>query len=327
MANSLRWGFMGLGGISVSSLSDFRIAGINVVAVGSRSESKAKEYASEHSVARHYGSYQDLVADKELDVVYIATTHNAHFENTKLALAAGKHVLLEKPFTLNAAQAIELVSLAREKGLFLMEAMWTRFLPSHRTLFEKLHEGIIGDPLYLIADHNQYIPKERAARLHDPELGGGSLIDLAVYPISFSQRIFGTPESIQAAASLMSGDIDESVATIFSYSSGRQAVTHSSLRVAGPVRAFVLGTKGRVEMDKPFYEQSSFNVYDNTDKLLYSYQDKIEGRGLQYQALEVESCIAAGKTESSIMSLDDTIAVMKIMDEIRSQTGIKYPGI
>ena len=327
MSQKLRWGFMGLGGISLISLKDFRIAGLDVVAAGSRSMEKAKKYAEDNSISKAYGSYQDLVDDPDIDVIYIATTHNAHHENTRLALESGKHVLLEKPFTLNAAQAKDLADFAKSKRLFLMEAMWTRFLPTHVDLFKKLSEGIIGTPLYLIADHNQHIPRERAQRLHEPELGGGSLIDLAVYPISFSHRIFGNPESIQAAASLMPGNIDEAVATIFSYSGGRQAVTHSSLRVSGPIRAFLLGTEGRVEMDKSFYEQTSYTVFDQDDKVIYRYEDKIEGRGMQYQAIEVERCISEGLTESPIMTLDQTVQIMAIMDEIRNQTGIIYPGV
>jgi predicted dehydrogenase len=327
MTEKLRWGIMGPGGITITFVQDCRLVGIEFAAVASRSIDRATAYASKYSIAKAYGSYEELVADPDLDVIYIATTHNAHFENAKLALGAGKHVLLEKPFTLDANQAKALASLAAEKDVFLMEAMWTRFLPNHVALFSKLQEGLIGNPLYVLADHNQFIPKERAARLHDSALGGGSLIDLGIYPISFAHRVFGKPDVIRASASLMPGNIDESVAAIFEYSGGRQSLVHSSLRVNGPIRAFVLGDKGRVELEKPFYEHSGFTIYDMDDKAIFRYDGNIEGRGMQFQALEVEKCIRAGLRQSPIMSLDETIEIMEVMDQIRQQTGIEYSGV
>jgi predicted dehydrogenase len=327
MTEKLRWGIMGPGGITLTILHDFRLVGIQFDAVGSRSIDRATAYATKHSIAKAYGSYEELVADPDLDVIYIATTHNAHFENAKLALNARKHVLLEKPFTLDAKEAKALAALAKEKDVFLMEAMWTRFLPNHVAVFEKIQEGLIGKPLYVIADHNQFLPKEKAPRLHDSALGGGSLIDLGVYPISFAHRVFGKPETIKATATLMPGNIDESVAAIFEYAEGQNAVVHSSLRVNGPIRAFVLGDKGRIELDKPFYEHSSFTVYDQEDNVLFRYDGNIEGRGMQYQALEVERCIRAGLRQSPIMSLDETIEIMEVMDQIRQQTGIEYSGV
>lgn len=326
MSTKLNWAIMGPGSISVAFLNDIRLAGLQVSAVGSRSIDRANTFAARHGIPNAYGSYEELVADNQVDIVYIASTNNAHFGNAKLALNAGKHVLLEKPFTLDAAQATELVRIARSKNVFLMEAMWTRFLPNHTVLFEKLADGIIGEPLYLMADHNQNLPKGSFPRLHDPALGGGSLLDLGVYPISLAHRLFGNPARIQASASLMAGNVDESVASILDYSGGRQAVLHSSLRSTGPVKAFILGTSGRIEMDKSFYGFSPFTAFDFDDNVIFQYEGNIEGRGMQYQALEVEGCIASGLIESPIMSLDETIQIMEVMDEIRSLTGIEYQG-
>lgn len=326
MNGKLRWGMMGPGEITLTILRDFGHAGITFDAVGSRSIDRAKAYSQTHGIAKFYGSYEALVSDQELDVIYIATTHNAHFENAKLALSAKKHVLLEKPFTLNAIQAKALAQLAKDNDVFLMEAMWTRFLPNHTTLFEKIGEGLIGEPLYLIADHNQHLPKDLVPRLYDSSLGGGSLIDLGVYPISFAHRIFGSPTKVQASASLLPAGIDEAVAAIFDYPGGKQAIVHSSMRVSGPTRAFVLGDKGRIELEKSFYEHSSFTVYDLNDKEIYKYEGNIEGRGMQFQALEVERCIRAGLRQSPTMSLDETIEIMEVMDQIRQQTGIEYSG-
>jgi predicted dehydrogenase len=299
---------------------------MHLEAVGSRSLDRAESYAKKHSISSAYGSYEELVADPHVDIVYIATTNNAHFANAKLALSSGKHVLLEKPFTLDAAQAMELVGISRSNNVFLMEAMWTRFLPNHSVLFEKLNQGLIGTPLYLFADHNQNLPKHSHQRLYDPALGGGSLLDLGVYPISLAHRLFGKPSRIQASAALMDGNIDESFGAIFEYSGGRQALLHSSIRTAGPVKAFILGDAGRIEMEKSFYEHSTFTAFDLEDNVLFEYEGNIEGRGMQYQALEVERCVTAGLNESPTMSLDETIQIMEVMDQIRSLTGIEYSG-
>lgn len=326
MNQKLKWAIMGPGDISVAFLNDLRLAGMHLEAVGSRSLDRAESYAKKHSISSAYGSYEELVADPHVDIVYIATTNNAHFANAKLALSSGKHVLLEKPFTLDAAQAMELVGISRSKNVFLMEAMWTRFLPNHSVLFEKLDQGLIGTPLYLFADHNQNLPKHSHQRLYDPALGGGSLLDLGVYPISLAHRLFGKPSRIQASAALMDGNIDESVGAIFEYSGGREALLHSSIRTAGPVKAFILGDAGRIEMEKSFYEHSTFTAFDLEDNVLFEYEGNIEGRGMQYQALEVERCVTAGLNESPTMSLDETVQIMEVMDQIRSLTGIEYSG-
>ncbi len=326
MSQKLSWAIMGPGDISVAFLNDLRLAGMRLDAVGSRSLERAESYAKRHSISRAYGSYEELVRDPDIDVVYISTTNNAHFANAKLALGSGKSVLLEKPFTLDAAQARELVEIARSSNLFLMEAMWTRFLPNHFVLFEKLNQGLIGNPLYLFADHNQNLPRDKHPRLYDSALGGGSLLDLGVYPISLAHRVFGKPSRIQASAVLMQGDIDEAFGAILDYQGGRQALVHSSLKSTGPVKAFILGDAGRIEMEKSFYEHSSFTVFDLNDNILFQYEGNIEGRGMQYQALEVERCITAGLIESPTMSLDETVQIMEVMDQIRSLTGIKYTG-
>ncbi len=326
MNHKLKWAIMGPGDISVEFLNDLRLAGMHLEAVGSRSLDRAQSYARKHSINRAYGSYEELVADQDIDVVYISTTNNAHFANAKLALSSGKNVLLEKPFTLDAAQAKELVGISRSNNVFLMEAMWTRFLPNHQTLFEKLEQGLIGKPLYLLADHNQNLQKYSLPRLYESALGGGSLLDLGVYPISLAHRLFGNPTRILASASLMPGNVDESMGAILEYSGGRQALLHSGIRSAGPIRAFVIGDAGRIEMEKSFHEHSTFTVFDLDDNILFEYEGNIEGRGMQYQALEVERCISEGLIESPTMSLDETVQIMEVMDQIRNQTGIEFSG-
>lgn len=326
MVGVLRWGFLGPGSISEVTLADFKLAGIRVDAVASRSLDRAENYAKKHNLAKAYGSYQELADDDEIDVIYIATTNSAHYENAMLCLEAGKHVLLEKPFTLNQNQAKEIAALAKSEGCFVMEAMWTRFLPNHTRLFEILDEGTIGEVLYLSADHNQLLPVEKVPRLHDSALGGGSLLDLGIYPISFAHRIFGRPTRILASAVMMPGQIDESMTAIFEYSGPKRAMWQSSIRSNGSVWASIQGTLGRIELEKSFYQVSPFSVFDSEDRLIERFDTKIEGRGMHLQALEVERCIEAGLSESPIMSLDETIEIMGVMDEIRALTGIKYSG-
>ena len=326
MTQTIRWGFLAPGGIAQVIANDFKLNGLHIEAVASRSLEKAQAFASKWSIPKAYGSYLELVADPNVDVIYISSVHNLHLEHALLAINAGKSVLIEKPFTLNAKQAQQIIDAATAKGVFAMEAMWTRFLPNHIRLFEILKADTIGQIRALIADHDQYLPESIAPRLHQPELGGGSIIDVGVYPISLASRVFGPPERILASASLDGQGLDKSTAMIFDYEGGAKALLHSSIEVAGPVRASIIGTRGRIEMHKSFYENSAFEVFDNHDRVIERFEAKIIGRGMHYQALEVEQQVRAGNLVSPIMSLTETLEIMKTMDGVRAQIGVRYPG-
>ena len=326
MAQRPRWGILGTGGIAKLFTRDILGEGLKVTAVGSRTKEGAEAFGSAFGIQSRHGSYEALLADPEVDIVYVSTPHPFHHPNALAALRAGKHVLVEKPFTINAKEAGELVRTAREKGFFLMEAMWTRFLPTFERLRDIIAAGTIGDIAVVLADHNQFLPIEKAQRLHLPELGGGALLDLGVYPISFAQSLLGSPARIQASATLTDLGVDRQTGVILSYDSGAQASLQCGMAALGPNRAFVVGSRGRVEIDSVWYNQSAFTVYSRENEVLERYAAGVRNRGMQYQAFEAERRVLAGEIESPLMSHEASLQVMAIMDEVRSQTGVRYPG-
>ena len=319
------WGILGTGGIAKLFTRDILGEGLAVEAVGSRTKEGAEAFGESFGIARRHGSYEALLADPGVDIVYVSTPHPFHHPNALAALRAGKHVLLEKPFTINAAQARELVETARAKGLFLMEAMWTRFLPTFRRLREIIASGTIGEVVAVLADHNQYLPMEKAPRLHLPELGGGALLDLGVYPITLAHLFLGAPERVQASATLTELKVDRQMSLILSYASGAQASLQCSMSALGPNRAFVVGSLGRVEIESVWYNQSAFTVYSRDGEAVERYAETVRNRGMQYQAFEAERCMLAGEIESPLMSHAASLEIMEIMDDARAQTGVKYP--
>jgi predicted dehydrogenase len=321
--SGLRWGFLSAGGIATAVADDFRIAGITIQAVGARELSKANEFADKFGIPNRHQGYVALVNDPEVDVVYVSTPHPWHHQHALLALNAGKHVLLEKPFTINAREAQEIKDLAASKGLFVQEAMWSRFLPSMDAIFEVINSGILGEIRLVTADHSQYLP--HIPRLWEPELGGGALLDLGIYPVSFAVRVLGFPKAFAARATLTSDRVDETTSMIFEYEGGAQASLTACMSAAGPVTAAVVGTFGRIEIDQTFYNQTSFRVYNQGGEVIQSYSEKIAGVGRQYQGLHLEKCVAAGLKESPVMSISESVEIMKLMDAIRAEIGVKYP--
>jgi len=319
----LRWGFLSAGGIATAVADDFRIAGITIQAVGARDLTKANEFADKFGIPNRHQGYEALVNDPEVDAIYVSTPHPWHHKHALLALNAGKHVLLEKPFTINAREAQEIKDLAAAKNLFVLEAMWSRFLPSMDAIFTVIDSGILGEIKLVIADHSQYLPD--VLRLWDPNLGGGALLDLGIYPVSFAVRVLGLPKVVSAKATLTGQRVDETTSIIFEYESGAQATLTTCMSAAGPVTATVIGTFGRIEIDNSFYSQTSFRVYNQGGEVIQSYDEKIAGVGRQYQGLHLEKCVAAGLRESPILSISESVEIMGLMDAIREQIGVKYP--
>jgi predicted dehydrogenase len=266
------------------------------------------------------------VADPSVDIIYIATPHPQHISAAKLALNAGKHILVEKPFTLNAREAAEIVDLARAKNLVVLEAMWTRFLPHMRRVREIIAAGTLGEIRSIIADHCQKLPDDPKHRLNAPELGGGALLDLGIYPISFAWDILGKPASITATATFRTTGADAQVATLFHYASGVIATTLSSSDSAGTNRASVVGTKGRIEIESIWYSPSSFRVYDNENNVIDAFDGSVTGRGMQFQAKEAERLINSELISSQIMPPSQSVEIMATLDEVRWQIGLRYPG-
>ena len=316
---------MGTGGIAAAQTQDLLAAGHHVAAVGSRALDTANGFAQRFGISGRHGSYKDLAADPAVDIVYVATPHPMHVSGALTAIAAGKHVLVEKPFTVTAGQARKIVDAATQRGVFVMEAMWTRFLPSMERVMELVHGGAIGDPRVVIADHNQYIPRSKAARLHEPSLGGGALLDLGVYPVSLASSIFGTPSRVTARGTLTDQGVDELTAMIFEYHTGAQASLHTGFLTPGPNVATVVGTEGRIELDAVWYTQTAFRRFNRNGVVVEEYRETIPGRGMQFQAREVERCIHAGLLESERMSRSESVAIMETMDEVRRHIGVRYP--
>jgi len=295
-----------------------------VTAVGSRTQASADRFAKQFGIGKAHGSYQALVADPNVDINYIATSHSQHAAAAKIALNAGKHVLVEKAFTINAAEAAEIVDLAAAKQLVVLEAMWTRFLPHMRRIRAIIAAGTIGDIRAVTADHRQKLRDDPTHRLSALELGGGAPLVLGIYPISIAWDLLGRPSSIKAT--FRETGADAQVATIFHYPSGAVATTLSSSDSAGPNRAAVVGTKGRIEIDRVWYAPTTFRVYDNDNTAVETFDASVEGRGMQFQAEEAERLIAGGLTAGEIMLPLQSIDIMRVLDEVRAQIGLRYPG-
>jgi predicted dehydrogenase len=320
-----RWGILGTGGIARLFVADLMLTGHHVVAVGSRSAETAEAFASEFGIAQAHGSYGALVADPSVDLVYVATPHTRHHEDATLALSAGKHVLVEKPFTINATEAESLVSLASEHKLLILEAMWTRWLPHMIAVRNLIADGAIGDIRSIIADHTQKLPADPAHRINALELGGGALLDLGVYPISLASDLLGTPVSIEATATFKETGADAETGILLRHAHGRTAVIYTASNAPGPNRAAIVGTDGRIEIDSVWYTPTSFRLYDADDNVVSTYESEVPGRGMQFQAAEAERLIAAGQLASETLPPSESVSIMATMDQIRQKIGLRYP--
>ena len=326
MATRLRWGILGTGWIADLFVKDLLLTGHQIAAVGSRTQESAKRFASRHGIAKAHGSYQGLAADPNVDIIYVATPHPLHAQNATMALEGGKHVLIEKPFTINGIEARQVVDLARAKNLVVLEAMWTRFLPHMLRIRDIVASGALGKVCSVIADHTRDLPDDPAHRLNALELGGGALLDLGIYPISFAWDILGKPEEIMSMARFKATGADAEVATIFRHAGGALSTSISSSDNGGPNIATILGTQARIDIDTTWYMPTTFRVIDRQDKVIETYVSKVPGRGMQYQADEIERLVTAGKLAGEILPPEESVAIMETLDAIRAQIGLRYPS-
>ncbi|MFD3482096.1 Gfo/Idh/MocA family protein [Streptomyces sp. NPDC058665] len=322
---AIRWGVLATGGIAGRFTADVRrMAGAEVVAVASRSEASAKAFADRFDIPRAYGDWAGLVADPDVDVVYVATPHSAHRAAAGLALEAGKPVLCEKAFTLNSREARELVALAGERGLFLMEAMWMYCSPVIRRMTELIADGAIGEVRTVRADFGLQGPFGPDHRLRDPALGGGALLDLGVYPVSFAQLILGEPDRVQADALLSPEGVDLNTGMLLGWESGATALLSCSVTAATGTTATVTGTAGRIELPSGFFAPETFVLHrDGREPEQHSVESGLTG--MQHEAAEVMRCLRAGETESPLVPLEGSLAVMRTLDAARERVGVRYP--
>jgi len=326
MSTDFRWGILASGGIAQAFARDLSYFNNHIVAaVGSRSQESADTFATEFPGCVAYGSYEDLVNDPTLDAIYVATPHPYHVSNTVLALNAGKPVLCEKPFTINAHEAKQMKAAADANGVALMEAMWARFLPHMHKVREILASGVLGEIWGVEADHGQRLSDYANPRHWEPSLGGGALLDLGIYPISFAHMVLGKPDSITSSATFTDKGVDASSTAIFNYKSGAQAILTSNMMVSTPCRATVCGTLGKIEIDRTFYNPASMRVIMH-DGTTTEYPNDYKGHGLREQAKEFERVVRSGAMNSPILTPDESIEIMGSLDEIRRQIGLIYPS-
>lgn len=363
MLERVRWGILGTGHIAREFARGLHgIPDAELVAVGSRSVQTAGRFAHSLGIPRAYGSYEELVRDVDVDVVYIATPNSAHRDNCLLALGAGKAVLCEKPFAMNAEEAFEVVTAAREKQVFCMEAMWMRFIPLFQETMARLEDGVIGSVRMLSADFSVPTEFDAKGRLGDPRLGGGSLLDRGIYTLSLAHRLFGPPDEVLAFG--VSGEtvVDDYCAVTLGYDSGQVAVLTSSLQSYGTNGAVAIGDEGRLEIHEPFYRPQRVTVTKSARYSLSStpsaapgllqrlktrlkentwarylhlrlgrYLGKstetvriFDGNGYRYEAEEVMRCLREGRLESEVMSLDESVSIMRTADRIRREWNLPH---
>ncbi|WP_314172626.1 Gfo/Idh/MocA family protein [Streptomyces winkii] len=326
-APALNWGVVAPGGIASTFAAAVRAhTQQNIVAVASRSADRARAFASRFDVPAAYGSYADLLADRRVDVVYVASPHSEHFGQALLAIEAGKHVLVEKAFTRNAGEAERLVAAARERGVFLMEAMWTRCLPHIDVVRQTLDSGMLGEIQTLVADHGQFMVPDAAHRLYAPELAGGALLDLGVYPVSFASMVLGDFATVSAVGTKAFTGVDGQASVVVTNGDGAHGLISTTLFARTPTTATVSGTLARLEVDGEFYAPATVRLIARDGELLDAYTPSRLDGGLAFEAAEVARCVHEGRLESGLMPLDETLRVMRTLDEIRLQLGTPFPG-
>jgi predicted dehydrogenase len=320
----VRWGVAGPGLIAALVAEDFPLVDdASLVAVAARSPERARAFAGRFGVARAHGSYGELCRDPEVDAVYVATTHPHHHAIALDALANGKHVLVEKPFTATLAGTREVVAEARARGLFCMEAMWTRFLPAIARLREMVAAGAIGDVVAVTADFGMKRAFDATHRLFDVETAGGALLDLGVYPVSFAHMLLGAPATVTAVGDRAVNGVEISATLLLGWDRGRAATLGATLRSEPPNDARVLGTEGWIDVPAPFHRATHLVVHRPGDAPEH-FDDPIPGGGWHYELAEATRCIRAGRTESAVMPLDHTIEVMEVLELAAAQLGVTW---
>jgi predicted dehydrogenase len=321
---AVRWGILGTGGIAATFANDLPLVpGAELAAVGSRTPEAAAAFAARHGFARSHGSWAELAADPDVDVVYVATPHAAHFDAAMTCLKGGKAVLCEKPMTLDHAASAALVQEARGRGLFLMEAMWMRLNPAIRRIVELIGAGAIGEVTNIHADFGLQGPFEATHRLLDPAMGGGALLDLGVYPLNLAHLVLGAPAEVRSWARLTPKGVDDNTGILLGWDSGALAALSCSLVGETRTAASITGTHGRIDLPQGFFVPRGFllhRVGQPAEEISYPFP----GNGYQYEAEEVQRCLAAGLTESPLMPHATTLEIMTLMDTIRAQIGVAY---
>lgn len=323
MTTKTRWGILGTGAIAntfATALASMDDAVLQ--AVGSRTQASADTFGAAHNIPHCHASYEALAADPEVDAIYIATLNSLHQDNTVMCLKAGKAVLCEKPFTINRAQAEQVIAVARAEKRFLMEAMWTRFIPALQQAMAWIDEGAIGEVRMVQANFGF---RYDAAPLFDPALGGGALLDVGIYPITLAHMAFRqAPAHIRSLPYLGRNGVDEQSAYLLGYDGGGLAILGSAIQTRTPYDGYIMGTEGLITLHDSFWNASRVSL-ERPEEEEVTKEFPHQCNGYEYEAMEVQRCLRAGKLESDIMPHQTTLDILETMDSIRLQWGLRYP--
>ena len=326
--SKIRWGILGCGRIARKFAADLRlVADAELTAIASRNKETLELFAKDFSCKHLHSSYEALAANNEVDVIYIATPHSHHYEHTVLCLNHDKAVLCEKAFAINSRQAMEMIRTAKERKVFLMEALWTKFLPHYKKLQELLDQKTLGDLKSVLVNFGFKTSDKSPQRLFDPLLGGGTLLDIGIYNVFMTMSVLGKPDSIEATMTPSPTGVDEQIAVLFKYNSGAMAQLFSSFTTNLPIQAEINGTEGNITLTTRFYEPSAtIQLYRQVpgEKQIIAVE-KEAGLGYQYEARHVNECLKKGLIESPVMTHADTLSLMEMLDRIRKKARIEYP--
>jgi predicted dehydrogenase len=326
---TIKWGILGAGRIARKFAADLKlVTDAELIAIGSRTQQSADEFGKEFNIRNRHANYEALVNDPEVDVIYIATPHNLHYENTLLCLQHNKAVLCEKPFAMNARQAKAMIDMAREKKVFLMEALWTKFHPHYKKMQEMIGQGMLGEIRSVLINFGFKPEPPIPSRLFAPALGGGTLMDIGIYNVFMAMSVLGKPDTIEATMTPASTGVDEQCAILFKYKNGAMAQLFSTFSSNLATEADISGTLGRIRLTSRFYEPSAtieyYAKYPDSKEIIPV--EKEAGFGYQYEARHVNDCLKRGLTESDVVTFADTMLLMETLDKIRSIAGIRYPA-
>jgi predicted dehydrogenase len=327
MTKTINWGIIGAGKIADKFATDLAtIQNVKLVAIASNSIERAKDFAQKHQISHYYDSYKAIFETPDLDVIYIATPHTFHAENTILCLENKVAVLCEKPFAMNLKQVQQMIEVANRNNTFLMEAMWTRFLPAIKKTLELIEEGKIGKIKTIHADFGFPAPDLPEKRLLNPMLGGGALLDIGIYPAFISLLLLGYPSDIQALTTFTKTGVDETCSFILKFKDETTALLNCSIATKTRTEALIYGEKGYIELPTRFIETNRLILHEN-DKESIEYRFDYNTKGYNFEAEEVTNCLREGKKESSLMPLSMSVKLISLLDEIRQKAGIFYEGV
>ncbi|NOX85029.1 MAG: Gfo/Idh/MocA family oxidoreductase [Chlorobi bacterium] len=325
MPKKINWGIIGLGSIANTFARDLvRSDKAKLYGVASRDPEKAQKFGKKYKSVKNYGSYEKLAKDPEIDVVYIATPHTLHFENTMMCLQEGKAVLCEKPMGINSKEVETMIEEARSRNVFLMEAIWTRFIPGTEKVLELIRNNQIGDIISIRADFGFKADTNPESRLYNKKLGGGSLLDIGIYPLYLSLLLLGTPVQVKAVARMTKTKVDSYCAMLLDYANGAKAVLESTVEARTPTEAFIYGTKGTVKMHFPFHHTKRISLFQNNKQASKVYHVKYKGNGYYNEIEEVNNCLISGKTESDKLPPSVSMDLIRMIDRVKQEIGLRY---